>query len=115
MSPGQADQVNAKELSARAAVLERHYDLAQLERVAEAGGLPGFQFIQDARDYSTRPHHSNLDTYERLDPDDLKQAAVVLASVVYGAAMRDEKLPRPPLPTPSAAGAVPAGGALVSP
>jgi hypothetical protein len=47
--------------------------------------------------------------------DDLKQAAVVLASVVYGAAMRDEKLPRPPLPTPSAAGAVPAGGALVSP
>jgi hypothetical protein len=44
-----------------------------------------------------------------------EQAAVVLASVVYGAAMRDEKLPRPPLPTPSAAGALPAGGALVSP
>ena len=41
MSPGPADQVNAKELSARAAVLKRHYDLAQLERVAEAGGLPG--------------------------------------------------------------------------
>ena len=41
MSPGPADQVNAKELSARAAVLERHYELSQLERVAEAGGLPG--------------------------------------------------------------------------
>jgi uncharacterized protein len=41
MSPGPADQVNAKELSARAAVLERRYELAQLERVAEAGGLPG--------------------------------------------------------------------------
>lgn len=41
MSPGPADQVNAKELSARAAVLKRHYDLTQLERVAEAGGLPG--------------------------------------------------------------------------
>jgi uncharacterized protein len=41
MSPGPADQVNAKELSARAAVLERRYDLAQLGRVAEAGGLPG--------------------------------------------------------------------------
>lgn len=41
MSPGPADQVNAKELSARAAVLERHYDLAHFERVAEAGGLPG--------------------------------------------------------------------------
>ena len=41
MSPGPADQVNAKELSARAAVVERHYELAQLGRVAEAGGLPG--------------------------------------------------------------------------
>jgi uncharacterized protein len=41
MSPGPADQVNAKELSARAAVLVRHLELAQLERVAEAGGLPG--------------------------------------------------------------------------
>jgi len=47
MSPGPADQVNAKELSARAAVLERHFDLAQLERVAEAGGLPGTRI--DAR------------------------------------------------------------------
>jgi uncharacterized protein len=41
MSPGPADQVNAKELSARAAVIERHLDLPQLERVAQAGGLPG--------------------------------------------------------------------------
>lgn len=41
MSPGPADQVNAKELSARAAVVERHFDLAQFERVKEAGGLPG--------------------------------------------------------------------------
>jgi uncharacterized protein len=41
MSPGPADQVNAKELSARGAVIERHLDLPQLERVAQAGGLPG--------------------------------------------------------------------------
>jgi uncharacterized protein len=41
MSPGPADQVNAKELSARAAVVERRLELAQLERVTEAGGLPG--------------------------------------------------------------------------
>jgi uncharacterized protein len=47
MSPGPADQVNAKELSARAAVLERHYDLDQLERVAQAGGLAGTRI--DAR------------------------------------------------------------------
>jgi uncharacterized protein len=40
MSPGPADQVNAKELAARAAVVERRLDLAQLERVQEAGGLP---------------------------------------------------------------------------
>jgi uncharacterized protein len=41
MSPGPADQVNAKELSARAAVVERSLDLPSLERVREAGGLPG--------------------------------------------------------------------------
>jgi uncharacterized protein len=49
MSPGPADQVNAKELSARAAVLERHYELAQLERVAEAGGLPGTRIAAQLR------------------------------------------------------------------
>ena len=47
MSPGPADQVNAKELSARAAVIERHLDLPQLERVVQAGGLPGTRI--DAR------------------------------------------------------------------
>ena len=41
MSPGPADQVNAKELAARAAVLERRVDIEQLERVAAAGGLNG--------------------------------------------------------------------------
>jgi uncharacterized protein len=49
MSPGPADQVNAKELSARAAVLERRYDLSQLERVAEAGGLPGTRIAAQLR------------------------------------------------------------------
>jgi uncharacterized protein len=49
MSPGPADQVNAKELSARAAVLERQYELAQLERVAEAGGLPGTRIAAQLR------------------------------------------------------------------
>ncbi len=61
-------------------------------------GLPGFQFIQDRRDYSTRTHHSNLDTYERLDPDDLKQAAVVMASFLYQAAMLDGPFPRKAMP-----------------
>jgi Zn-dependent M28 family amino/carboxypeptidase len=61
-------------------------------------GLPGFQFIQDPIDYETRTHHTNLDVYESILPDDLKQAAVIVASFVYHAAMRDEKLPRKPLP-----------------
>ncbi|MFD2786818.1 M28 family metallopeptidase [Hymenobacter rubripertinctus] len=64
----------------------------------DAVGLPGFQFIQDPLDYGTRTHHTNMDTYERLPADDLKQAAVVVASFVYQAAMRDQKLPRKPLP-----------------
>lgn len=61
-------------------------------------GLPGFQFIQDPIDYETRTHHTNLDVYESIQPDDLKQAAVIVASFVYHTAMRDEKLPRKPLP-----------------
>ncbi len=63
-------------------------------------GIPGFQFIQDPLDYETRSHHSNMDTYERLSPEDLAQAAVVEAIFVYNAAMRDQMLPRKPLPHP---------------
>ena len=63
-------------------------------------GIPGFQFIQDGLDYGSRTHHSNMDTYERLQPEDLKQAAVVETIFVYNAAMRDQMLPRKPLPHP---------------
>jgi carboxypeptidase Q len=63
-------------------------------------GLPGFQFIQDQLDYESRAHHSNQDVYERLQPADLKQAAVVEATFVYNAAMRDQMIPRKPLPHP---------------
>ena len=66
----------------------------------DAVGLPGFQFIQDRIDYSTRTHHTNMDTYERAIASDLKQASVIMASFVYHAAMRDEKLPRKALPEP---------------
>ena len=64
----------------------------------DAVGLSGFQFVQDPRDYSTRTHHSNIDTYEHLDPADMKQAAVVMASFLYQAAMLDGPFPRKPLP-----------------
>jgi hypothetical protein len=60
-----------------------------------AVGLPGFQFIQDPLNYESRTHHSSLDVYEEAVPDDLKQASVIMASVVYHAAMRDEMMPRP--------------------
>lgn len=63
-------------------------------------GIPGFQFIQDKLDYVTRTHHSNMDTYERLQPGDLAQAATVEAIFVYNTAMRDQMLPRKPLPHP---------------
>ena len=60
----------------------------------DAVGIPGFQFIQDPLDYDTRTHHSNMDVYDRLQADDLKQAAVIVASFVYNAAMRDGMFPR---------------------
>jgi carboxypeptidase Q len=66
----------------------------------DAVGLPGFQFIQDAVEYSTRTHHSNMDLYDRLQQADLMQASAIMAAMVYNTAVRDEKLPRKPLPKP---------------
>ncbi len=57
-------------------------------------GLPGFNTIQDYTDYDTRMHHTNMDFFERVKLDDLKQASVVLATFAYQAAMRAEKFPR---------------------
>jgi Zn-dependent M28 family amino/carboxypeptidase len=62
----------------------------------DAIGLPGFQFIQDEIEYDTRTHHSNQDTFDRIQAEDMKQAAVIMAAFVYNTAMRDEKLPRKP-------------------
>src|SRR5689334_18322541 len=73
----------------------------------DAVGIPGFQFIQDPLEYDTRTHHSNMDVYDRLQPEDLKQMAVIVASFVYMAAQRDQMFPRKPIekelpPTPPA-------------
>ncbi|MDB5224239.1 MAG: family metallo-hydrolase [Chitinophagaceae bacterium] len=70
----------------------------------DAVGLPGFQFIQDPLEYDTRNHHSNMDAYDHLQEDDLKQAATIVAAFVYNAAMRDQKIPRKELPQPRPAG-----------
>lgn len=58
----------------------------------DAVGLPGFRFIQD--DIERRAYHTNMDTYDRYVPQDLMQAAVIMASFAYHTAMRSEKLPR---------------------
>lgn len=63
-------------------------------------GLPGFQFIQDPLDYDNHTHHTNIDVFENAIEDDLKQASVIIASVAYDAAMRDQKFPRPRMPEP---------------
>lgn len=64
----------------------------------DAVGIPGFQFIQDPVEYESRTHHSNMDVYDRIQREDMMQASVVLASFLYNAAMRNEMLPRKPLP-----------------
>jgi hypothetical protein len=61
-------------------------------------GLPTPVFRHDPLDYDTRTHHTNMDTFEHLIPDDLRQAAVVVATMLYKTAMREEMLPRPARP-----------------
>ena len=70
----------------------------------DAVGLPGFQFIQDEIEYDTLTHHTNLDSYERLQPSDMMKNATIAASFAFLAANRDDKLPRKPLPVPAGRG-----------
>jgi Zn-dependent M28 family amino/carboxypeptidase len=77
----------------------------------DALGIPAFQFMVDRLEYNSRTHHSNMDTFDRVQRDDMVQQATVIAVFAYNAAMRDEKLPRKPLPKPSGRGtATEAGG-----
>ncbi|MGE0812324.1 MAG: M20/M25/M40 family metallo-hydrolase [Vicinamibacterales bacterium] len=68
--------------------------------IFDAVGIPAFQFLQDPLDYGSATHHTSLDGYEAAIADDLQQAAVVMASFAWHAAMRDEKLPREAMPPP---------------
>ena len=61
-------------------------------------GIPTPSFIQDPLEYTTRTHHTSSDTYDRLIPEDLRQAAIVMATMLYNTAMREQTLPRMPLP-----------------
>jgi len=63
-------------------------------------GLPGFEFIRDYKEgNNTRAPHTNMDTYDHVLEEDLKQSAAVAASFIYNLAMRNQKLPRKPLPS----------------
>lgn len=57
-------------------------------------GVPGFQFVQERLEYNSRTHHSNMDFYDRVQAEDMKQTATVAAVFAYQAAMRDQRLPR---------------------
>ena len=63
----------------------------------QAVGVPAFQFIQDPLDYGSRIHHTSVDSYDHLKIADLKQAAVILASMLWLSADRDQPLPRMPV------------------
>jgi len=62
-------------------------------------GLPAFQFVQDPLDYSSTTHHTDADTFDHLRPDDIRQAAVIMATVLLDAANVETALPGKPVPT----------------
>lgn len=66
----------------------------------DAVGLPGFQFIQDPLDYSSRLHHTQLDMMDHIYEKDLKQASVIMASFLYHTSEMDGLLPRKAMPQP---------------
>jgi carboxypeptidase Q len=80
-------------------VAVRHGNTGGTDHLAfDRVGLPGFNFIQDPIEYGTRTHHTHVDTFERLLLDDLRQAAVIVASTAYHLALREEMMPRKPAP-----------------
>src|SRR6185503_511001 len=66
----------------------------------DALGLPAFQFVQERYEYNSRTHHSNMDFLDRVQPEDMKQMATVVATLAYLTAQRDELLPRKARVTP---------------
>jgi len=57
-------------------------------------GLPGIGLAQDPFDYGSFTHHTQLDTYERIYEEDVREGAVEIAAAVYALAMADEMVPR---------------------
>jgi hypothetical protein len=85
-----------RDLGARRNVMQK---IGSTDHLAfTALGVPAFNSLQDYVDYDARIHHTNMDFAEAVRPDDLKQAAIVLALFAYQAAMRDERIPRADAP-----------------
>ena len=87
-----------EDLGARTLTMRRMTGGGTDHQPFDSVGLPGFQFIQDEGDYSSRTHHTNWDVYDRIQREDMMQASVVMAAFAYNAAMRAEMFPRKPLP-----------------
>ena len=87
-----------KELGARRNVIAKIGNTDHLSFTAL--GLPAFNSLQDYVDYDTREHHTNMDFADRVSTADLQENAIVLATFAWQAAMRDQKIPRPPRLTP---------------
>ena len=83
-----------RDLGARRNVIDKIGSTDHLSFIR--AGIPGFNTVQDYTDYDVRTHHTNMDTFERLSEADLMESAILLATFVYHAAMRDEKIPRGP-------------------
>lgn len=81
-----------RDLGARRNMIEKIGNTDHLSFAAL--GLAAFNSVQDYRDYDTREHHTNMDFFERVRAEDLKEAAIVLASFAWHAAMRDGVIPR---------------------
>ena len=81
-----------KDLGARRNVIE---PVGSTDHVSfNTAGVPGFNPIQDYVGYDVRTHHTNMDTVDRVKQDDIRQAAIVMATFAYQAAMSDAKIPR---------------------
>jgi hypothetical protein len=84
-------------------------------------GLPGIGTQQDNIEYNSTTWHTDLDTYERIVPEDVMHNAVLSAAVMWGLANRDENLPRfapsamPEVPSSNRGGAGRAGANNAAP
>ncbi|MEO8660001.1 MAG: M20/M25/M40 family metallo-hydrolase [Bryobacteraceae bacterium] len=59
-----------------------------------AAGLAGIGMMQDPIEYGSATWHTNLDTYERIIPEDALKSSIAIAAAVWHVANREEPLPR---------------------